>query len=106
MVWSREADMTHDFYRPDSACTLRAGLDPQGKRVGLQVRVSGQSINAFASHLTVADGKDRRQLQGMWQEAGDAQFGYNMPNLRIEDAMRNTQGQPLRDLPLRNSART
>ena len=90
MIWSREEDMTHDFYRPLSACKLRAGLDAQGKLVGLQVRVSGQSINAFVNPLTVADGKDRRQLQGMWKEAGDAQFGYHVPNLRVEYAMRNT----------------
>ena len=90
MVWTREEDMTQDFYRPVSACKLRAGLDAQGKLLGLQVRVSGQSINAFASPLTVADGKDRRQLQGMWKEAGDAQFGYSVPNLRVEYAMRNT----------------
>ena len=90
MIWSREEDMTHDFYRPLSACKLCAGLDAQGKLVGLQVRVSGQSINAFVNPLTVADGKDRRQLQGLWKEAGDAQFGYSVPNLRVEYAMRNT----------------
>src|SRR6267154_2565761 len=31
-----------------------------------------------------------RQLQGMWKEPGDAQFGYSVPNLQIEYAMRNT----------------
>ncbi len=90
MIWSREEDMTHDFYRPVSACRLRAGLDAQGRLLGLHVRVSGQSINAFVNPLTVADGKDRRQLQGMWKEAGDAQFGYSVPHLRVEYAMRNT----------------
>ena len=35
-----------------------------GKLVGLHVRVSGQSINAFSNPARVKDGKDDRQLQG------------------------------------------
>ena len=31
-----------------------------------------------------------RQLQGLWQEPGDAQFGYTVPNLLIDYVMRNT----------------
>src|SRR4051812_27796730 len=46
MIWSREEDQAHDFYRPISQCKLSAGLDADGKLTGLHVRVSGQSINA------------------------------------------------------------
>src|SRR6202011_6020543 len=49
LIWSREEDMAHDFYRPISQCKLSAGLDQDGKLVGLHVRLSGQSINAFAN---------------------------------------------------------
>ena len=90
MIWSREEDMAQDYYRPISMCKLSAGLDAQGQLVGLHARVSGQSINAFVAPLTVSGGKDRRQLQGFWAEAGDAQLGYSVPNLRVEYAMRNT----------------
>jgi len=90
MVWSREEDMAQDFYRPISVCKLAAGLDDKGALVALQLRVSGQSINAYVAPQTVSDGKDRRQLQGYWSEPGDAQLGYTVPNLRIEYAMRNT----------------
>jgi isoquinoline 1-oxidoreductase beta subunit len=90
LIWSREEDTTHDFYRPVSMCKLSAGLDAAGDLVALQVRVSGPSINAFVAPLSVTDGKDRRQLQGMWREPGDAQLGYTVPNLRVEYAMRNT----------------
>ena len=31
-----------------------------------------------------------RQLQGLYAEPGDAQLGYDVPNLLIEYAMRNT----------------
>jgi isoquinoline 1-oxidoreductase beta subunit len=90
MVWSREEDMAQDFYRPISVCKLAAGLDDKGALVALQLRVSGQSINAYVAPQTVSEGKDRRQLQGYWSEPGDAQLGYTVPNLRIEYAMRNT----------------
>jgi len=90
MVWSREEDMAHDFYRPISQCKLAAGLDDKGALVGLHVRISGQSINAFVNPAMVANGEDARQLQGYTDKPGDAQLGYTVPNLLIEYAMRNT----------------
>jgi isoquinoline 1-oxidoreductase beta subunit len=90
LVYSREEDQAHDFYRPISQCRLAAGLDAKGDLVGLHIRVSGQSINAYLAPHNIKDGKDRRQLQGFWKEPGDAQFGYTIPNLLIEYAMRNT----------------
>ncbi len=90
MIWTREEDQAHDFYRPISQCKLSAGVDESGKLVGLHIRVSGQSINAFLNPQGIKDGKDMRQLQGLWKEPGDAQFGYTVPNLLIEYAMRNT----------------
>jgi isoquinoline 1-oxidoreductase beta subunit len=90
MVWSREEDMGHDFYRPISQCKLAAGLDDNGALVGLHVRVSGQSINAFVNPALIANNKDDRQLQGYTDKPGDAQLGYTVPNLLIEYVMRNT----------------
>ena len=90
LIWSREEDQAHDFYRPISQCRLSAGLDADGNLVGLHVRVSGQSINATLNPGGIVGGKDRRQLQGLWAEPGDAQLGYTVPNLLIEYAMRNT----------------
>jgi isoquinoline 1-oxidoreductase subunit beta len=90
MIWSREEDMGHDFYRPISQCKLAAGLDDKGALVGLHVRVSGQSINAFSNPALIANNKDDRQLQGYSEKPGDAQLGYTVPNLLIEYAMRNT----------------
>jgi isoquinoline 1-oxidoreductase beta subunit len=90
LIWSREEDMAHDFYRPISQCKLSAGLDADGNLVGLHVRVSGQSINAFSNPALIVGGKDMRQLQGLYEQAGDAQLGYSVPNLLIDYAMRNT----------------
>ena len=90
VLWSREEDMTHDFYRPISQCRGEAGLDAAGNLVGLRWRVSGQSINAYLNVPEAKDGNDERQLQGLWSKAGDAQLGYTAPNMLVEYAMRNS----------------
>ena len=90
MIWTREEDQAHDFYRPISQCKLSAGLDNDGNLVGLHVRVSGQSINAIANPNAIVNGKDMRQLQGYYDTPGDAQLGYDVPNLLIDYVMRNS----------------
>ena len=90
LIWSREEDQAHDFFRPISQCRCAAGLDANGNLVGLHVRVCGQSINASLNPAGIVNGRDRRQLQGLWEEPGDAQLGYTVPNLLIEYVMRNT----------------
>ncbi len=90
MLWSREEDQAHDFFRPIEQCRLVAGLGASGNLEGLHVRISGQSINAHLNPAAIKDGKDMRQVQGLYKVPGDAQFGYTVPNLLIEYAMRNT----------------
>ncbi|MBI2771261.1 MAG: xanthine dehydrogenase family protein molybdopterin-binding subunit [Burkholderiales bacterium] len=90
LIWSREEDQAHDFYRPISQCEMSAGLDASGNLVGMKVRLSGQSINAWINPQAIRDGKDERQLQGFWKEPGEAQMGYTIPNLLTEYAIRNT----------------
>ncbi|HMH54519.1 MAG TPA: molybdopterin cofactor-binding domain-containing protein, partial [Candidatus Acidoferrum sp.] len=90
MIWSREEDMGHDFYRPISQCKMAAGLDDRGALTGLHLRLSGQSINAFSNPERIIGNKDERQLQGYTDKPGDAQLGYTVPTLLIEYAMRNT----------------
>jgi isoquinoline 1-oxidoreductase beta subunit len=90
LIWSREEDMAHDFYRPISQAKMSAGLDEQDNLVGLHVRISGQSINAFSNQAAISGGKDMRQLQGYNEAPGDDQLGYAAPNMLIEYVMRNT----------------
>ena len=87
LIWTREEDIQHDFYRPVTQCRLVGGLDAQGNLTGLHMRLSGQSIMAFASPSTLQNGVDPR----MFQSADAEEFGYlAIPNLLIEHAMRNT----------------
>ena len=90
LVWSREEDMTHDFYRPIGMAKMACGLDDKGNVTGFQLRVSGQSINAYQAPMAIKNNKDTRQLQGYSAEPGDAQLGYSFPALLTEYVMRNT----------------
>jgi isoquinoline 1-oxidoreductase beta subunit len=90
MIWSREEDLSHDYFRPIGQCRLQAGLNDKNELESLALRVSGQSINALLAPHNIEKGNDRRQLQGYFPEPGDAQFSYTVPNLLIEYAMRNT----------------
>jgi isoquinoline 1-oxidoreductase beta subunit len=90
LIWSREEDMGHDFYRPISQAKMTAGLDAAGNLVGLHMRISGQSINAYLNPALVNNGRDMRQLQALNDVPGDYQLGYAVQNLSIEYAMRNT----------------
>jgi isoquinoline 1-oxidoreductase beta subunit len=87
LIWSREEDTTHDFYRPITQCRLRAGLDANGNVVALHARLSGQSILAYLMPSRMENGVDMIAFQS-WTKA---EFGYkSIPNLLIDHAVRNT----------------
>jgi len=46
LVWTREEDMTHDFFRPYYYDRVAAGLDENGNLIGRTHRVTGSSVLA------------------------------------------------------------
>jgi isoquinoline 1-oxidoreductase beta subunit len=44
LLWTREDDMTHDFYRPLSVHNLAAAIGPDGKPTAMTFRFTSQSI--------------------------------------------------------------
>ena len=87
LIWSREEDTQHDFYRPITQCKLTGGLDADGKVTALHARLSGQSILAYLMPSRMENGVDRIAFQSWTEE----EFGYGaIPNLLIDHAVRNT----------------
>jgi isoquinoline 1-oxidoreductase beta subunit len=45
LVWPREEDMTHDFYRPMQAAMVRASIDARGTVTSLRIKSAGDAIS-------------------------------------------------------------
>src|SRR6185312_8882125 len=90
LLWSREEDMTHCAYHPVTQCKLTGGLDANGNLVGLHMRISGQSILASLAPQNLQSGMDPVTFQGLNPGGAESQFGYKIPNLLIDHAMRNS----------------
>jgi isoquinoline 1-oxidoreductase subunit beta len=95
LLWSREEDMLHGHYHPIMHAKLTGGLDANNNLTGLHIRLSGQSIlAAVRPHIVEQQkGRDPLTFQGL-ADSGEHSFGYNIPNLLIDHAMRNTHVPP------------
>ena len=93
LLWSREEDMAQGRYHPIMKAKLTGGLDASGNLVGLEIRLSGQSILAGVFPAALDKGKDPLTFQGFWP-SGDQSLEYSIPNLTIDHAMRNTHVPP------------
>ena len=89
LIWTREEDMQHGSYHPVTQCKMVGAFDKDNNLTGLHMRISGQSILAtvLASRLD-PDGRDSVTFQGL-NPSGETAFGYSIPNLLIDHAMRN-----------------
>jgi isoquinoline 1-oxidoreductase beta subunit len=90
LLWSREEDMTHCYYHPITQCKMTAGFDANKNLIALHMRISGQSILATVLPSRMdKDGRDSVVFQGLAPSGPEGAFGYNVPNLLIDHAMRN-----------------
>ncbi|ALV09215.1 xanthine dehydrogenase family protein molybdopterin-binding subunit [Roseateles depolymerans] len=94
LIWSREEDMLHGRYHPITQCKFTAGLDAKGQLQALHMRISGQSIVADLFPQNIKNGVDPVVFQGLNQGGTEGAFGYAVPNLLIDHAMRNPPVPP------------
>jgi isoquinoline 1-oxidoreductase beta subunit len=85
VVWSREEDTSHDYYRPVAMARMSAGLDAAGMPLAWHVRMTGNSIWGTLMPSTVRGGVDRQ-----FQEGFLADMPYDIPNYLADYAIRNT----------------
>jgi isoquinoline 1-oxidoreductase subunit beta len=87
LIWTREEDMQHGFYRPVGLAKMSGAMDDAGHVVALRMRVAAPSIVANLIPSALVNGVDKIAFQGMNAE----EFGYMaVPNILIDHAMRAT----------------
>jgi isoquinoline 1-oxidoreductase beta subunit len=64
LIWSREEDIQHDFYRPVSAARMRAGLDSAGKVTAWDIRIASPSIMSRVFPQRVRNRLDPSSVDG------------------------------------------
>lgn len=94
VIWSREEDSTHGTYHPTTKARMRGALDADGNLTGLHMRISGQSIFAGLMPFALQDGMDPLVFQGLQADSTEGEFGYTVPNLLVDHAMRNPPLRP------------
>jgi isoquinoline 1-oxidoreductase beta subunit len=94
LIWSREEDMTHGRYHPVTMAKMVGAFDANNNLTALHMRLSGQSILSFVNPQALQNGKDPFVFQGLNPSGAEGVFGYTVPNLLIDHAMRNPHIPP------------
>jgi isoquinoline 1-oxidoreductase beta subunit len=81
MLWTKEDDITHDFYRPMSIHQMDAALSADGKISALKTKMVSQSVTARAFPAFVKDGNDPFMVEG------SANLTYDIPNLEVRNVI-------------------
>ncbi|MEY3218922.1 MAG: hypothetical protein RIT27_279 [Pseudomonadota bacterium] len=89
VIWTREQDMQHDFYRPISYQKLRAFINKDNELIGWQQRIASPSIMARAMPDRLKDGLDHSSVEGA------ADLPYDIQNISVEYALKNPGNVPV-----------
>ncbi len=89
LLWSREEDTQHDFYRPASLVRMKGALDAAGNPIAWYSRVASTSIFTTLVHLPLkppiapVEGVDPQAVASIFD------LPHAIPNVRVEYAQRN-----------------
>src|SRR5262249_52764158 len=84
VLWPREEDIRHDFYRPASYNVLHAGLDKEGMPVAWSHRIVGPSILSRVFPQMVKDGLDGSSVEGAIEHP------YELRNVLVDYHLQET----------------
>ncbi|NJD33499.1 MAG: xanthine dehydrogenase family protein molybdopterin-binding subunit [Betaproteobacteria bacterium] len=84
MMWSRDEDMQHGFYRPASIVRMKAGLDAKGNLVAMHTRIACPSIlKVLMPQALGAEGIDFTAVRSF------SDMPYAVPHQQVDYAMKN-----------------
>lgn len=78
VLWTREEDLGHDFFRPGNASRITAGLDEKGALTAWSHKIAVPSIFDRAMPGAIEKGIDPAAVDGMMDTP------YRLPNFRVE----------------------
>jgi isoquinoline 1-oxidoreductase beta subunit len=82
LMWTREQDVQHDFYRPAVVSRYRATLDDAGNPLAVHARVAGPSVDTFQGRS--------RPIPDPFVVGGALERLYGIPNKLVEYAETRT----------------
>jgi isoquinoline 1-oxidoreductase subunit beta len=86
MQWTRQDDIRHDVCRPMIVARQTATFSSTGGLTGWKVRLAGSSVFAKLAPERLVNGQDLDMMSGFMS----ADMFYDVPNIDIAYAMRNT----------------
>jgi isoquinoline 1-oxidoreductase subunit beta len=78
LVWKREEDMQHDFYRPMNTTRIRAALDAEGRATAWSHTIACPSIFSRVFPQMMKNGIDNAAVEGV------ENMEYEVPNIHVE----------------------
>ena len=83
LLWPREEDLTHDFYRPAGAALMQAGLDAQGRVQALKITSAGDAITPRFMERNAPGLAGPLDLPDKTASEGLFDLPYDVPHQRI-----------------------
>jgi isoquinoline 1-oxidoreductase beta subunit len=84
LIWTREEDTRQDKFRPHAVVAFKAGVGSDGMPTAWSMRVVTSSILSTVGRPLPKDKPERQAVAGLEDN------GYNVPNVRVEAAIKNT----------------
>ncbi len=88
LIWTREEDVQHDFYRPSVSARMTASVEPDGSIEAFAMRLAGQSVIEHTYGVAdFGDGVDPVTMLDITTQTGSAPGKiqqYTIPHTRAE----------------------